>query len=114
MQRTILSLALAALLASPGMARAGGTTNLLAGLNSLITFPADFVMPVIQPPENLEDMPGYPVTGRMLGFVGGLFQGTYRAFAGVTDLVTFPFWVVKSYSPEPRFQVIPGFEYESE
>ena len=47
---------LSLLLAAP--ASAEGFNNLLAGLNGLITFPADPVMSTIDPPEEFGELPG--------------------------------------------------------
>jgi ABC-type uncharacterized transport system permease subunit len=108
---TVLVVLLAALsVAAP--ARAGGLQNLLIGLNGLLTFPADPVMMVVTPPEQLEDMPAFPVLGRIAGLVVGTLQGGYRAFSGATDVVTAAFIVVPSFSPQPRYQLIPGIEFE--
>ena len=112
MHRTVTVLALLATLSVAGPASADGFHNLLIGLNGILTFPADPVMQVVHPPEVLEDMPLFPVTGRICGLVIGSIQGVYRAFAGATDVVTSPLIVFPSFSPEPRYQLIPGFEYE--
>jgi ABC-type uncharacterized transport system permease subunit len=112
MRRTVTVLALLATLSVAGPARAGGLYNLLIGLNGMLTFPADPVMQVVHPPEALEDMPLFPVTGRICGLVIGTIQGAYRVFAGATDVVTSPLIVVGSVSPQPRYELLPGFEYE--
>jgi hypothetical protein len=112
MRRTVIVLATLATLSVGTPARAGGLHNLLIGLNGLLTFPADPVMMVVTPPEQLEDMPGFPVTGRIAGLFVGTLQGGYRAFSGATDVVTSVLIVIPSFSPQPRFQLIPGFAYE--
>jgi hypothetical protein len=93
-------------------AGAGGMNNLKSGVNAILTWPADPVMMVVTPPEKLEDMPGFPVTGRIAGLFGGTLLGAYRLTAGVYDLVFFPFWVLPAFSPSPRYELIPGIEYE--
>lgn len=111
MRSLAVPLAVALLLASAAPAHAEGLNNLRAGVNSLITFPADPVMGVVSPPELIEDMPGFPVTGRVVGLFGGTLMGLYRAAGGVYDLVFFPFWIIPTLSPPPRYEVIPGIEY---
>ena len=111
MLRWLMSLALLAALA-PTPAVAGGFYNLKIGLNGMLTGPLDPFASMIWPSENPEDLPGAPVTNRMCGLVVGTMIGVFRVFAGATDVVTSPLWVIPSYSPEPRFQIIPGFDYE--
>ncbi len=89
-----------------------GCQSLRTGLNGILTFPADPVMQVYLPPEKLEDMPLYSVTGRIAGLFAGTLQGTYRALAGVYDVVLSPFVIFPVLSPPPRYELIPGIEYE--
>lgn len=93
-------------------AAAEGINNFLIGVNGLITFPADPVMMVVTPSEELEDMPGFPVTGRVAGLIGGTGLGVIRLIGGVYDVVFTPVWVFPSMSPPPRFYLVPGIEEE--
>jgi hypothetical protein len=111
MLRTLVpGAALALGLAAAAPAAAAGLNNLGAAVNSILTFPADPVLHVYEPPEQLSDMPGFPVTGRICGLFSGTLQGAYRALAGVTDLVTFPLWVVPLMSPPPHIVIVPNVE----
>ncbi len=112
MRFAAVSLAVLAALAASPSARAEGIQSLLTGLNGILTSPADPVMQVYLPPEKLEDMPLYSVTGRIAGLFAGTLQGTYRALAGVYDLVLSPFVIFPVLSPPPRYELIPGIEYE--
>ena len=93
-------------------ARAEGLNNLYAGINGILTFPADPVVMVVTPPEDWEDMPGHAVTARLLALPAGILLGTYRASMAVFDIVLFPFWAFPTMSPEPRWALIPDVEYE--
>jgi hypothetical protein len=112
MRRLAVFAAVLSMLAVTSPAHAEGWNNLKAGVNGILTFPADPVALTITPPEKLEDMPGYPVTGRVVGLVAGTLLGGFRLLAGVYDVGTFPFWVLPTFSPEPRFELIPGIEME--
>ncbi len=107
-----VSLALLVALAAAPSARAEGIQNLVTGLNGILTFPADPVMQVYLPPEKLEDMPLYSVTGRIAGLFAGTLQGAHRALAGVYDVVLSPFVIFPVLSPQPRYELVPGIEYE--
>jgi hypothetical protein len=112
MRRLVVCVTVLSMLAVASPAHAEGMNNLKAGVNGILTFPADPVMLTIIPPEKLEDMPGYPVTGRICGLVAGTMLGGYRLLAGVYDVVTFPIWVLPTFSPAPRYELIPGIEME--
>lgn len=112
MRRLAVFVAVLSVLAVTSPARANGMNNLKAGVNGILTFPADPVALTITPPEKLEDMPGYPVTGRVVGLVAGTMLGGFRLIAGVYDIIVFPLWVLPTFSPEPRFALIPGIEQE--
>lgn len=114
--------ALVTLAAAPSVG-AEGIQNFLTGLNGILTFPADPVAQVILPPEKLEDMPGYEVTGRIAGLFGGTVQATSRVLGGAYDLVLCPVLIpielafrtdlgFPVFSPEPRYELIPWIEYE--
>lgn len=82
--------------------------KLAAGLNNMITAPADPVMFAIEGNEVFEDF-WYPqVTGRMAGFLVGCFQMPYRLITGAFDFVTFPITPMIMVSPAPRFHLIPN------
>jgi hypothetical protein len=105
---TAAALMLSLCVATPAHAR--GLNNLKAGVNSIMTCWIDPIWLTVYPPDQLEDMPGYPVTGRVAGLFMGTLQGGYRLLGGATDIVTFPFWIVPLMSPPPRFPVIPDVE----
>ena len=86
----------------------------LAGLNGLITWPADPVMRVVHVSEAFEDAPLAPVTGRFLGLGGGLLLGVYRLTMGVLDIVFQPVPYMPMLSPVPRYKVIQGFVHDDE
>ena len=85
--------------------------NLGTGLNGVITFLADPVMDVVEPPKPLAELPAGAVTGRILGFPAGILRGLWRATSGIIDFVFAPL-PHTVMSPEPRFSVVPGFEYD--
>jgi hypothetical protein len=93
-------------------ARAEGFRSLAAGVNGLLTFPADPILGVIFPPEKVEDMPGYVVTGRIYGLFGGTLLAGYRVMGAVYDIAFFPFWVIPTFSPPAKIGLIPGVETE--
>ncbi len=105
-------LALVLLVSFATPARANGVNNFLAGIIGLLTFPADPVMDVITPPDDYEDLPAFPVTGRIVGFFQGTLLGVYRAHMGVFDIVMSPLWIFPTMSPEARWEIIEGIEYE--
>lgn len=111
-KRSLLVVLLLALtFAAP--ARAEGMNNFYAGLNGMLTAPADPVMHVISPPEAFEELPFHPVTGRIVGVGSGTLMGFYRAAIGATDLAFTPFWVFPTLSPEARWNLF-GYEIEYE
>jgi hypothetical protein len=95
-------------------AQAEGVNNLMAGINGLLTFPADPVLSFIEPPEAMEDMIGAPELPHFVGFFHGVLLGGYRAMTGAVDIVLFPFWVFPTLSPEARISIDPGAELEYE
>ena len=86
--------------------------NLLAGLNGLVTSPADPVMAAIHPLEEFDELWGAPVTPHVVGFFQGTFLMVLRATMGAADVAFFPFWVFPTLSPEARYEIIPGYEIE--
>lgn len=100
--------------AGPGyFARYGNhvRTTFLAGVNGIITWPADPVMLAVRPTDEMRDMPGGVVTGRVIGFFAGTLQGVYRVVTGTLDVALCPLSFFPMFSPEPRYQVIPGWEH---
>ena len=111
--RTTALGALALLLSlTPAPASATGLNNFYAGVQGLATFLADPVMDVIYPPEAYEDLPLYPVTGRVFGLVSGTLLGAYRLAMGAFDVALTPLWILPTMSPAPRWELIEGVEYE--
>jgi hypothetical protein len=88
--------------------------NLLAGLNGIITAPADPFAYAIAPAEEFDDMWGAPTTRHTVGFFQGVMMMPYRLVMGALDIAFFPFWVFPTLSPEARFEIIPGYEIEYE
>jgi hypothetical protein len=84
----------------------------LAGVNGVITWPADPVMLAVEPTEEMRDMPGGVVTGPVVGFFAGTLLGAYRLGTGALDMVLCPLSFFPMFSPEPRYQVIPGWEHQ--
>lgn len=105
-----LALLLAMSVASPAAAR--GYSNFLSGFNAILTAPADPVMTVVEPPETLTRLPGGQVTGRVVGVFSGTLQMAYRATMGVLDIAFAPFWIFPHLAPQPRYKLIPGWEWE--
>lgn len=83
----------------------------LAGANGMLTWPADPVMLAIEPTDDMKDMPGGVVTGPIVGFFAGTFQGAFRLFSGTLDVALCPFTFFPMFSIEPRFKLIPGWEH---
>ena len=83
----------------------------LAGANGIITWPADPVMLAVRPTDEMRSMPGGVVTGPVTGFLAGTLQGVYRLVTGTLDIALCPLSFFPMFSPEPRYQVIPGWEH---
>jgi hypothetical protein len=111
---TVAGLAAVIILASAAPARAnyfGNVANsFLTGLNSVVTAPADPVMSVVSPLEEFEELPAGAVTGRIVGVFQGALLFTYRVCMGTLDMAFSPF-PFKTLSPEPRYELVPGFDY---
>jgi len=83
----------------------------LAGANGIITWPADPVMLAVRPTDEMRSMPGGVVTGPVTGFFAGTLLGVYRLVTGSLDIALCPLSFFPMFSPEPRYQVIPGWEH---
>jgi hypothetical protein len=83
----------------------------LAGVNGVITWPADPVMLTIQPTDAMRGMPGGVVTGHVVGFFAGTLQGVFRLFTGTLDIALCPLTFFPMFSIEPRYKLIPGWEH---
>ncbi|HEY8156980.1 MAG TPA: hypothetical protein VII72_22835 [Myxococcota bacterium] len=88
------------------------SNTFLAGVNGLITWPADPVMLAVRPTDEMREMPGGVVTGPVTGFFAGTLLGVYRLATGTLDVALCPLSFFPMFSPEPRYQVIPGWEHE--
>jgi hypothetical protein len=97
---------------TPGPAWSAGLEGLLRGVNGVLTFVADPIVEAIEPPEDIEEVPGSSVLRHPFGFVYGSAIGIYRAASGVFDVALTPLWVVPGVSPIPRFDLIPFYELE--
>jgi hypothetical protein len=105
--------ALALALTYPALpARADGFNSLFAGINGLLTFPADPIIDVVKVSEDLQDLPLKEVTGRVIGVFLGSGVGLYRATFAAADVLLFPLWVVPTLSPEAKFEIIPFYEVD--
>ena len=89
------------------------SNTFLAGVNGVITWPADPVMLAVKPTDEMRSMPGGVVTGPVTGFFAGTLLGVYRLATGALDIALCPLSFFPMFSPEPRYQVIPGWEHES-
>lgn len=115
MRRLSALAALAALLSLPGTVQAASGKiyqNLIGAANNLLTFPAEPIMQVIEPPYDFEEMPAAAVTSRFMGFFSGTAMMIFRVTGAVYDIVVAPFYIFPVLSPEPRWELIPGAEYE--
>lgn len=112
MRRLASCLTLVVALCAPGAARAQGFNNFLAGLNGLVTAPAEPVMQVIDPPETLRELPGAPYTSHPLGIASGSLMMVYQLMMGALDIAFTPLWVMPTLSPEARWQMFPDLEYD--
>jgi hypothetical protein len=83
----------------------------LAGLNGVITWPADPVMLAINPTDDMRSLPGGVVTGPVVGFFAGTLQGVFRLFTGTLDVALCPLSFFPMFSIEPRYKLIPGWEH---
>lgn len=82
----------------------------LIGVNGVVTTPADPVMGAVSPMSEYESLPLAPASGWFFGAMQGTVLGLYRVTMGVFDMLFAPLPMV-TLSPEPRYSVVPGFEY---
>lgn len=87
--------------------------SFFAGLNGLLTFPADPVMDAMQPSAQIQGLPG-KYTENAVGFAGGILFGVYRAWMGSVDVVLSPFWIFPTVSPPAHWNLFPFYEIEYE
>lgn len=88
--------------------------KLAAGVNSMITWPADPVMFAMEGDEVFEELPKPQVTGRIIGAIAGLLQAPWRLASGAFDALTSPLaTVMYMVTPVPRFKLIP-FDHDDE
>ena len=85
----------------------------VAGLNGIITFPADTFAFTAEGPEVFAELPNPPVTGRVIGFGAGILQGIYRLVMGISDLALAPVPYMPMLGPVPRYKFLP-YEHEDE
>jgi len=83
----------------------------LAGVNGVITWPADPVMLTLEPTDAMRGMPGGAATGHVVGFFAGTLQGVFRLFTGSLDIALCPLTFFPMFSIEPRYKLIPGWEH---
>lgn len=83
----------------------------LAGINGMITWPADPVMFTVEGQEVFEG--ATPPAGYPLGFLAGTLQGIYRLTMGTLDLVFAPLTAMPVLGPLPRYKAFP-FEHPNE
>jgi hypothetical protein len=82
--------------------------KLAAGVNGVLTWPADPVMFSIEGDEVFADLWKPKVTGRIVGALAGLLQAPWRLATGLFDAVTSPLApIMYMVSPVPRFTLIP-------
>lgn len=83
----------------------------LTGTNGMVTSPADIAMETVDPSDEYRELWGGKVISYPIGFGKGVMLFAYRLGTGVMDMVVAPFPFV-TLSPEPRYEVVPGFEWE--
>jgi len=74
--------------------------------------PADPIALAIWPTDEMRAMPGGVVTGPVTGFFAGTVQGLYRFITGALDVAFCPLGIFSTFSPEPRYKALTGWEYE--
>ena len=97
-----------------GFAAWGSATGnrYLIGVNSMATFLADPVMSAAEPDSEFDELPGATVTKYPVGFVQGTLLGTFRACAGLLDVLLAPLTPFRMLSPEPRYLLFENAEHE--
>jgi hypothetical protein len=87
-------------------ARAERLERALLGLNGIITAPADPVRHVVYPLEDYVEVPGFPVSGHVLGLFSGTLLAAYRVAGGALDLAFSPLGVFPAIGPEPHYELL--------
>ncbi len=87
--------------------------SFFAGINGLLTFPADPVMDAMHPSEQIKGLPG-TYSENAVGFAGGMLFGVYRAWMGSVDVALAPFWIFPTVSPPAHWNLFPFYEVEYE
>jgi hypothetical protein len=86
--------------------------NILAGLNGILTAPADPVMAAVQPLDEFVDE--LQSDAHVIGLLQGTLLMPYRLVMGTLDIAFAPFWVFPTLSPPARYEIIPGYEIQYE
>jgi len=102
-----LGILCAMLVIGPACARADGLNSFFAGLNGVLTFPADPILRTIDPPSELEELPLAPVSSHIGGLFTGVLLGGFRAITGALDIALTPLWVAPTLSPRPAIKIVP-------
>jgi hypothetical protein len=89
-----------------------GANRMSVGANGILTAPADPVMFAIEGDEVFESLPAPAYTGRVVGFLAGVFQMPYRVLMGAFDVAFCWMPYVYMQSPEPRFTLLPWMEHD--
>ena len=84
----------------------------LVGLNSLLTWPADFVMDTVQPAEEFDELPLAAVAKYPVGFIQGTMLAIFRASTGTLDVAFAAVTPMRMLSPEPRYMIFAGVEHD--
>ena len=86
--------------------------NLKAGINSMITAPADPIMSTVSPDTEFNKLPFASVTKWPVGFGQGSILMFYRATTGVLDILFAAATPMRMLSPEPRYLLFPNAEHD--
>lgn len=78
--------------------------NAVAGVNGILTFPADPVMFAVDGDEVFDGW--WAPAAHVTGFFAGVFQGTYRVVMGALDFAFFPIPKMPMLSPVQRYKVL--------
>ena len=110
---SILALAVGVACLGPSRtATAGGLNSFHAGLNGILTAPADPFVRAFDPPSELEELPFAIVTSHAAGLFTGVFLGTFRLTTGIFDIALSPLWVAPTLSPRATFEIIPWYDID--
>ena len=80
----------------------------LAGVNGVITWPADPVMLAMKPTDEMRSMPGGVVTGPVTGFFAGTLLGVYRLVDGHPGHRALPAELLPDVQPRAPLSGDPG------